>query len=605
MKNLKVKNKFIILLVIVCAILAVLGTSTMLIITKLKNQSVDMLKTSIQTEYDAGIKQEVNTAIAICSYYQKEIDAGQLDQKEAETLAAGEIRDLRYSDSGYFWVDTYDGDNVVLLGSKTEGTNRLDTKDINGFAMVKDFIEGAKNNPDEGYFNEYFFPKEGETEPSPKRAYTHVFEPFHWVIGTGNYIDYIDKDVAAKEASMNRIVRSVFIIVLVLICGLAAFILIYLFAFERSILQPLSIVDEWLGRMKDGDFSVRILPEYKKRKDDFGHLMRSTEQMRLSVEKMLGMAQSTASEVGTSASRLSESAADTKTTSQGITSAVEDIAQGATSQAGSVQDGVEAISGILENVDDLTAAVDKADESAEKMAGESADMRTNFHKLADAMEKTKISLDDVSAKVQMMGDSVAKVVQAVTSINEISEQTNLLSLNASIEAARAGDAGKGFAVVATEIQKLSVQSADSAKQIGEIMKVLSSNSDVTVSTVESLKNSVDEQQQISEDTRQAAHEVVEIIDEVRDIFAKAKDACVQTKDRCGSLSDTMSSLSAISEENAASSEETSASMSQVNDTVVSIEGYSSDLNDIAGRLTDLLSVFKVADGDEAPEKGEE
>lgn len=71
MKNLKVKNKFIILLVIVCAILAVLGTSTMLIITKLKNQSVDMLKTSIQTEYDAGIKQEVNTAIAICSYYQK------------------------------------------------------------------------------------------------------------------------------------------------------------------------------------------------------------------------------------------------------------------------------------------------------------------------------------------------------------------------------------------------------------------------------------------------------------------------------------------------------------------------------------------------------
>ena len=418
-------------------------------------------------------------------------------------------------------------------------------------------------------------------------------------------IDYIDKDVAAKEASMNRIVRSVFIIVLVLICGLAAFILIYLFAFERSIVQPLSIVDEWLGRMKDGDFSVRILPEYKKRKDDFGHLMRSTEQMRLSVEKMLGMAQSTASEVGTSASRLSESAADTKTTSQGITSAVEDIAQGATSQAGSVQDGVEAISGILENVDDLTAAVDKADESAEKMAGESADMRTNFHKLADAMEKTKISLDDVSAKVQMMGDSVAKVVQAVTSINEISEQTNLLSLNASIEAARAGDAGKGFAVVATEIQKLSVQSADSAKQIGEIMKVLSSNSDVTVSTVESLKNSVDEQQQISEDTRQAAHEVVEIIDEVRDIFAKAKDACVQTKDRCGSLSDTMSSLSAISEENAASSEETSASMSQVNDTVVSIEGYSSDLNDIAGRLTDLLSVFKVADGDEAPEKGEE
>ena len=594
MKNLKVKKKFMILIIITGIIMIAMGVSSVLIISNLKNKSVDMLKTSIQTEYDAGIKQEVNTAISICKYYEKQIEDGKLDEDTAKTLAAGEIRDIRYSDTGYFWVDTYDGVNVVLLGGDMEGKNRLSTKDVNGFAMVNDFIEGAKKNPDEGYFNEYYFPKEGETEPSPKRAYTKVFEPFNWVIGTGNYIDYIDDDVAAKDAAMTNIVRGVFILLLVMLCGMTAFILIYVISFEKSILTPLSIIDDWLGKMKEGDFSIRMLPEYKERKDDFGHLMRSTEQMRESVEKMLGMAQSTASEVGASASRLSESAADTKTTSQGITSAIEDISKGASSQADSVQEGAEAISSILENVNSLTNAVDTADESAEKMAGQSEEMRTNFNKLSEAMNKTKESLDDVSSKVQMMGDSVSEVVQAVTSINAISAQTNLLSLNASIEAARAGEAGRGFAVVATEIQELSVQSANSAKQIGDIMDVLSKNSDVTVSTVEDLKASVDEQQNISDATRQAAHEVVEIIGQVRDIFAKAKDSCVQTRDRCGDLNDTMSSLSAISEENAASSEETSASMTQVNDTVVNIEKYSSSLNEIAGKLTDLLSVFKVS-----------
>lgn len=594
MKNLKVKAKFIILIIITCAIMVALSISTIIIITSLKNQSVNMLKSSIQTEYDAGIRQEVNTAIAICNYYQKQVDDGKLDEETAKTLAAGEIRDLRYSDSGYFWVDTYDGVNVVLLGGDMEGKNRLSTKDVNGFAMVNDFIEGAKKNPDEGYFNEYYFPKEGETEPSPKRAYTKVFAPFNWVIGTGNYIDYIEDDVASKETAMNNIVRTVFVVLLVTICIMTAVILIYVLTFEKSILKPLSAMDGWLSKIEKGDFSIHILPEYKDRKDDFGHLMRSTEQMRLSVEKMLGMAQNTASEVGTSAAQLSESAADTKTTSQGITSAIEDIAKGASSQADSVQDGAEAISSILENVDNLTTAVDTADEGAEKMAGQSEEMRTNFNKLTEAMNKTMESLDDVSEKVKMMGDSVAEVVQAVSSINEISSQTNLLSLNASIEAARAGEAGKGFAVVATEIQELSVQSANSAKQIGDIMNVLSSNSNITVSTVEDLKKSVDEQQKISAETRQAAHEVVEIIGQVRDIFNKAKDSCRQTRDRCGDLNDTMSSLSAISEENAASSEETSASMTQVNDTVVNIEKYSSNLNDIAGKLTELLSVFKVS-----------
>ncbi|MFQ8877056.1 MAG: cache domain-containing protein [Roseburia hominis] len=113
--------------------------------------------------------------------------------EEAETRGADLLRELRYGNGGYFWADTYDGENVVLLGSATEGTNRMETKDADGYQMVKEIIRVGQE-PDGGY-TDYVFPKEGETESSPKRSYSRAFEPFGWVVGTGNYIDYIDETV--------------------------------------------------------------------------------------------------------------------------------------------------------------------------------------------------------------------------------------------------------------------------------------------------------------------------------------------------------------------------------------------------------------------------
>ena len=89
--------------------------------------------------------------------------------------AADKVRALRYGVDGYFWVDLSDGTNVVLLGNDIEGTNRLATEDVTGFRMVKDFIEGAVAQG--SYYCDYQYPKEGGTEPMPKRAYTEYFKP--------------------------------------------------------------------------------------------------------------------------------------------------------------------------------------------------------------------------------------------------------------------------------------------------------------------------------------------------------------------------------------------------------------------------------------------
>ena len=130
MNNIKVKTKFRILFVITIAILISLGAANLIIVNKLKSQSLDMIKTSISTEYDTNIKQQVESVVSLCETYNKRIEAGELTKDEGMKQCAAEIRALRYSDTGYFWVDNYEGTNVVLLGGDKEGTNRLDTAEV-------------------------------------------------------------------------------------------------------------------------------------------------------------------------------------------------------------------------------------------------------------------------------------------------------------------------------------------------------------------------------------------------------------------------------------------------------------------------------------------
>ncbi len=595
MKNMKVRTKLSILLAVV--IIAMVGLSIVAIVgmNRIQKTALSIISESISEDYDTQIKNEVESAISICDAYYAMYENGELTLEESMLYSANVIRGIRYGEAGYLWVDTYDGDNVVLLGNDTEGTNRLSAVDSQGFAMVADFIAGAKDNLEEGYFNEYYFPKEGETEATAKRAYTKAYPNFEWVIGTGNYIDYIETTTASYEevldAQSNRttILSISTGIVLIIIASLLTVLI------TRSIVNPLKDTSIWLDEMGNGDFSRHIEPKYEEQHDDFGILLQQLEKTRHSVSKLLKGAKSDSETVHNSSIQLAHGANQTKDNSSNITIAVGEIADGATNQAESVQDGVHAIQEILHNVEALNTEVDEADEKANAMAESSDNMQANFEKLKVAMTQTAESLVDVSEKVKAMGDSVEEVQNAVAAINEISSRTNLLSLNASIEAARAGEAGKGFAVVATEIQDLSVQSSQSAQRIGEIMKGLSDSSESAVRTVSQLNEAVGGQQQISDETADAVRDVIGMIADVRENFNKAKDAAEITRTKCVDLNDTMSSLSAISEENAASAQETSASMQEVNNTVENISDLSATLENVSTELSELLEVFKVSD----------
>lgn len=286
MKNIKVKFK---MLLIMTGVLVILLFGTIFSAICMKNQnneSVAEIEGSIRSSYDDSIKSEVTAAVSVAKHYYGQYKSGILTEQLAKKNAADEIRDMRYGDSGYFWVDQSDGTNVVLLGSDTEGTNRMNTKDSKGFTMVKQMIEDSvKNN--EAYTN-YYFPKEGETEPSPKRSYTYYYKEFDWVIGTGNYTDDIDKTVAVRHDELTKYSNNMTKIYIAVNGTIGIVLIAIIILIIANIVKPLEAIGRELGVLESGDITSKIDDKYLKRRDDFGILANRLESMRANLSRLIG-----------------------------------------------------------------------------------------------------------------------------------------------------------------------------------------------------------------------------------------------------------------------------------------------------------------------------
>lgn len=479
MNNVKVQTKLVIVMlatIIALVLCAVISSESM---KQLQSKALETMETDERESYDEQIKQQVDNVISLCQTIYDQYQAGVYTEEEAKKLAADEIRQLRYGDAGYFWVDQYDGTNVVLLGNDTEGTNRMETKDANGYQMVKEIIRVGQEA--DGGYTDYVFPKEGETEPSPKRSYSKAFEPFEWVIGTGNYTDYIDDKVASIEKSFSSYVstrQAVFIASTVAEGGVVVFLLILIII---SIIKPLKKCISSIGVMEQGDFSQSLGTALLKRRDDFGKLASSLESMRNEMGGLIGEVKNQATEITGMVQEIDANIQALDEEIENVSATTEELAAGMQETAASSEE-INAMSHEIESAaksiatrsqDGATEADDIRDRAVgiKKTTTENDERTKAIH--AEINEGLTKALEDIKV--------VDQISVLAESIMEITGQTNLLALNASIEAARAGEAGKGFAVVADEIRVLAEQSKAAVVHI----------QDVTKNVVESVTNLAD------------------------------------------------------------------------------------------------------------------
>ena len=588
------RMKFIILMVgtslvtVICITALWLQTLRMEAQTQLENYRTQLLQ-----DVDTSLKNETQIVVSLLEKVYQQQQAGLLSEPEAKKIAADLVRDLRYDDGkGYFWIDTADGVNVVLLGRDVEGKSRIDLVDPNGVHFIQEMLKNGRQ-PGGGY-TDLSFAKPGETTPLPKRNYTTTFAPYQWVVGTGVWIDQIDALIAAqKEAIDADFYSSLRMTVLVSVLIEALCIALAIF-FSNKLATPIAHVTNRLATLAQGDFRHNAALETKiSSTDEIGRMSQALDTLQHNVRQMMKQAIEAAEKITTAVAQLNESADQSATVSSQVASSMSKVADSCNEQFAEM-DRTKAQIGTLEQhmsafAGNLSQTVDAVD-GTNRAAAQGA---TRVNEAVLQMQRIAESVSRSAEVITVLGEESDKIGTIVDAIAAIAEQTNLLALNAAIEAARAGENGRGFAVVAEEVRKLAEQSSTSAD---EITALITSIQEKAQNAVEVMQEGASRAQGGTDAVDAAGRTFKEIAAMVEHV-ASESDAMGgrvhELEQSTRSIRDSAESMNKMSRSVAAESQTVSASTQEQTAAVQQIAGASRSLNEMSQAMHSAISKFKV------------
>lgn len=400
---------------------------------------------------------------------------------------------------------------------------------------------------------------------------------------------FAGKPVTEVQALINERTSHIVIVELVMI----VLAIIVIFLLTKGIQVGLQAAEKAVHGLSNGDLTVAVESKAMRRNDELGDMAKGVAVLMNQLLEVVNHIRTSSEQLLKSGTDLSNMATQTSSTADDISKAIEEISQGAVSQADEIERASHEVDTMGQLIGHIADNVAELDQGTQEIKGSSDRSIDIIRDLTESNDRSMEAVRHISRQVNATNESALKIRAAVDLITSIAEETNLLSLNASIEAARAGEQGRGFAVVAGQIQKLAEQSNESAGSIADIIGELLKDSENSVQVMEEVQKIMNEQQEKLQATRKQIAEVGDGISGA----AQAAGMIRQQTEHCNSaranVADVISNLSAISEQNAASTEETTASMEEMNAAINLLAESARQLQELSKSLEEDVSFFRV------------
>ncbi|WP_373897576.1 methyl-accepting chemotaxis protein [Haloimpatiens sp. FM7315] len=370
--------------------------------------------------------------------------------------------------------------------------------------------------------------------------------------------------------------------------GLIA-VLVSLFV-GTSITKHLFKLKDLFSEASKGNLSLRADINSK---DEFEDLGNSFNYMLDNIGNLVNNTKISVETVKNSSDTLNKISTESAKAINEVSLTIDQIAQGTVSQTQDINTGVESVTRLAEEIENINKLSVKMATVSNDTNNLSQDGLKIIDNLTSTTEETNTSTLKVTDVINEMNKSTAEIDLMVDAINNISEQTNLLALNAAIEAARAGESGKGFSVVAEEIRKLAEQAADATNEIKGLIEKITSNSKLAVVTMQSTRKAVEDQNTSVTQTKDIFSKILQSIEVLMDGIKKTQLSVTETNTKKDNIVSKLENISAVSEENSASTEEVSASTEEITASMSEFTNSANQLDELATQLEKEINKFKL------------
>nr|WP_271408072.1 methyl-accepting chemotaxis protein [Pseudomonas sp. Q1-7] len=497
-------------------------------------------------------RQVVETAAGVLEYFQAQEAAGTLPREEAQKQAMQAIRALRYDKGDYFWINDLTPRMVMHpTNAKLEGQDLSGYKDPDGKALFNEMARVAR--AEGAGFVDYRWPKPGASDPVPKVSYVQLFSPWGWVIGSGIYIDDMQAEFREQALRASAVGLAIAVIMALLVILIA-----------RSITRPLDEVVAAMARIASGEGDLTGNLDTHGRDEITamaGHFNAFTGKLRGVIRQSL----EAASALGQAAGSLDSIASQGLRQSEQQSLQMEQVATAINEVTYGVQD-------VAKNAEHAASEV----RHAEEQARQGHDNIDSSLRQIDQLSSTITKAVDV---IQTLAQESAQIGSVLEVIRSIAEQTNLLALNAAIEAARAGEQGRGFAVVADEVRLLAQRTQKSTAEIQTMIERLQQNSEAAVQVIDESNRA---SRATVEQASQAGESLAQIAQSLRNLTglnASIASATLQQSHVVEDINQNVTQAAGLAHNSASAAEQTT--------------GASQHLGQLAEQLNRLLGQFRV------------